>query len=325
MFDSFLGVLGIIVSILLFLIGYRQTIGAKKERIAAANTEIGRVLIRRIVLEKYAPKIKDITRLVEGKARDYRVQPAELLSETQILNTIYTRIMESDLIPAEQRDELLDRVTSALTTSEEKPAEYIVEEVTSSEKIIKKNNTYLLMLATIASMIGATIPLISDLKAVEVKLPEAIASTAGIAAISMALIGIIFVLFKARTSQESYSSKAEEIKRYVNFEMEVRNLLKKHGLVSIAPSVDAGYDFIFEDGDKKLLVEVKTWTHAIPNQVFRRVVDRLKKAMTEVGAMEAVIVTRGAGGVHIHEDNIRIIPVRELNDFIVNLKKKAAS
>ena len=35
-----LGSLGIIVSIILFLIGYRQTVGAKKERISSANTEI---------------------------------------------------------------------------------------------------------------------------------------------------------------------------------------------------------------------------------------------------------------------------------------------
>jgi len=68
--DSLLGILGIAVSVVLFLIGYRQTVGAKKERVAAADSEIEKILVRRIVLEGYVLKTADIERLAEGKARD---------------------------------------------------------------------------------------------------------------------------------------------------------------------------------------------------------------------------------------------------------------
>jgi hypothetical protein len=60
--------LGILVSLILFVIGYRQTIGAKKERTKNANSSITRVIMRRMVLEDYSPVYKDITRVIEGKA-----------------------------------------------------------------------------------------------------------------------------------------------------------------------------------------------------------------------------------------------------------------
>ena len=90
-----LSILGIAVSIMLFLIGYRQTIGAKKERIKSANSEVEKIMVRRIVLESYTAKPIDIARLIEGKARDFRVKVGDLLSDSQIMNCIYTRILET--------------------------------------------------------------------------------------------------------------------------------------------------------------------------------------------------------------------------------------
>lgn len=98
--DTFLAILGIVVSLVLFLVGYRQTVGAKKERIAACNAEVEKILLRRIVLEGYTPTRLDLERLMDGKARDLRVSSDDLLSVGQVLNTLYTRIVESDLIPA---------------------------------------------------------------------------------------------------------------------------------------------------------------------------------------------------------------------------------
>ena len=48
MSDYFLGVLGIVISVGLFFLGYRQTVGAKKERIINANGEVEKILVRRV-------------------------------------------------------------------------------------------------------------------------------------------------------------------------------------------------------------------------------------------------------------------------------------
>ena len=79
-----LTIIGIAVSVSLFLLGYRQTIGARRERIRAANAELERILVRRIVLEKYTPTQMDLSRLIDGKAGDYRVRRADLISETPL-------------------------------------------------------------------------------------------------------------------------------------------------------------------------------------------------------------------------------------------------
>ena len=104
--------LGIVVSIILFWIAYRQTIGAKKERIKAANDKLIDTILRRVVLEDYHPKIEEINRIIEGKSRDFKVREKDLLSSAQILNTIYTRIFENDLITQELRDKNIEKLGS---------------------------------------------------------------------------------------------------------------------------------------------------------------------------------------------------------------------
>jgi hypothetical protein len=54
--------IGIAVSILLFWLSYRQTIGAKKERTKNANRSLHRAVMRRMALEDYSPKFKDISK-----------------------------------------------------------------------------------------------------------------------------------------------------------------------------------------------------------------------------------------------------------------------
>lgn len=89
--------LGILVSLILFVIGYRQTIGAKKEQAKNANNSIVRIMMRRMVLEDYAPIYKDISRIIEGKTREFQVSSNDLFSEEQILISLYTVVFDSDL------------------------------------------------------------------------------------------------------------------------------------------------------------------------------------------------------------------------------------
>ena len=102
--------IGIFVSIVLFLLGYRQTIGARKEREKAANTSVHRAIMRRMVLEDYQSSLADISRILEGKAREFQVSSLNLLSEDQVLNQLYTAVFDNDLIVPPQRVELEKRL-----------------------------------------------------------------------------------------------------------------------------------------------------------------------------------------------------------------------
>src|SRR5262252_670789 len=143
MLDSFLGAAGILVSILLFLIGYRQTVGAKKERIRSANADVEKILVRRVVLEGYTPSRSDVARLLQGKARDFRVSDDELLSEAQMLNTIYTRIVESDLIPTDQREQILKRIAPGLAESEATPVDEDAARASSVARMLRTSTALL--------------------------------------------------------------------------------------------------------------------------------------------------------------------------------------
>ncbi|WP_394557440.1 hypothetical protein [Priestia aryabhattai] len=96
--------IGVIVSIIIYLLSYRQTIGAKQERIQSSNKEIEKILIRRIVNDNYNLSLADIRRLLEGKARDFKVKVNDLYKEEQMLNSLYTRVIETDFITKEQRE-----------------------------------------------------------------------------------------------------------------------------------------------------------------------------------------------------------------------------
>ena len=97
MMDYCVDYFGIFVAVGSFLFTYRHTVGARRARIAAANAELGRILVRRIVVDGNQPKELDIVRLTDGKARDHGVASGRLWSPQQLLNMAYTRIVESDL------------------------------------------------------------------------------------------------------------------------------------------------------------------------------------------------------------------------------------
>ena len=87
--DYVLGIAGILLSVVFFIVGYRQTIGAKKERVTSANTEVERILVRRVFSETYVPRLADVSRILEGKARDFRVRTTDLHTESQVLISVY--------------------------------------------------------------------------------------------------------------------------------------------------------------------------------------------------------------------------------------------
>ena len=122
--EQFLSTLaGVGVSVFLFLIGYRQTIGARKEREFSANSDLERIVLRRIVLDNNIPQRTDLLRLINGKSIDHRVRHSDLLSVSQLLNVVYTRIVESDLIDSTRRQNILDLISPVLVRLEEIPVQ----------------------------------------------------------------------------------------------------------------------------------------------------------------------------------------------------------
>ena len=321
MTDYMLGIIGIAVSVGLFLIGYRKTVGAKKERIAGANAELAKILVRRIVLEKYAPSEAHLARLIEGKARDYRVRPGELLSETQLLNTIYTRIVESDLIPAEQRNEILDRIAPALSASEIAPVpEQIVEEVETSDRLARRTRADVALMAVMTSMVGGLVAVAPDIREFQARIPELLPAIAAIALASLGVIAALYTVLRLRATQEEVSGKTREVSHYLRFEEQVRELLERlAGRVRVPNPREAG-DFLIEQGGRSILVEVKAWSRPVPSAILRRIAHRLREALNQTGATEAVIVTTGPipHAKEVLPEEVKLMTLREFRNYLAH-------
>src|SRR5947209_5413978 len=63
------GVLGVILTIVFFIVGYRQSIGARKERAGAANRVILEILLRGLTLDTdFSTNYDGVDRFIAGKA-----------------------------------------------------------------------------------------------------------------------------------------------------------------------------------------------------------------------------------------------------------------
>ena len=318
--DYFLGILGIVVSVALFLIGYRQTVGAKKERLIAANAEIEKILVRRVVLEAYVPKTADIVRLIEGKARDFRVAPTDMLAPDQVLNTLFARIVESDLIPQDRREEILKRITPALMEAESEP----IKEQTVAEFQTRARRLGMwsagAALGVGASILGTLVTIAPGITFLETAPRELVPMFIGTLGASLALITAFIAFARVKESQEA-PSQVDSVAQYVYFERDVAKALERAGVKFASPTKDAGYDFLVERGGQKILIEVKSWTRPVPAALLRTVAHRLNAALDRENASAAIVVTSAPiplAGTLAEDSRVRVMSLRELRNFLAH-------
>jgi hypothetical protein len=325
MLDIALGIAGILVSVLLFLMGYRQTVGAKKERIGACNQALEKILVRRIVLESHAPAPLDIERLIQGKARDYRVRPAELFSVGQTLNAVYTRITESDLIPAESRQTILDRILPALTESESKPDQELPSDSESRSVSTVKGIT---LLAVGASLIGALTPALPALIKLNLSDPNLLKVITLTAAASLGAITAMAFFYKIRASQEDVPTRAQEFQSDSRFESKVASSLQRIGLTAHRLHHVRYGDFIIEKNGRRYLLDLKNWPRRVPADVLRSLAERLKSSAQELSADEAIIVTRAPmlGTVDLLKTHgVRLLTEKQLIAYLADVERNSGA
>lgn len=322
--QTILAIVGVAISVVLFVIGYRQTIGARKERVRAANTDLEKTLLRRIVLESYQPTVDGVARLIEGKARDHRVKPRDLYSESQVLNTIFTRILESDFITPEQRSGILGRLSPVLQKAEEAPfEEALFLELPTERKRVYTRTIVPLFMGVLASVMGALVVLLLTLTdGAQLLTPAVLTAFIG----SFTVIIMIFLAYRLREAQEETSS-ASALQAALEFEEEVQRVLQKidvgaktHVRANIGGR-ESEFDFIAEIGDRRILIEVKAWSRRVPISILRDVVGKLRQAIEALGADEAILVTKGALDLppgSLEDARIRTMTLRELRNYLVH-------
>ena len=125
---------GIGVSIVLFVLGYRSTIGARKERIRAARAEIVRVLLRLVAVDGDELTLTILQRTIAGIAAQHGVEALAVGPPSLIANLLYAEIMTSDLMDGSVRESVRNRIEGAFRidlgeTGEEGEAEQGVKPI----------------------------------------------------------------------------------------------------------------------------------------------------------------------------------------------------
>jgi len=316
------GVLGIVISVGLFLLGYRQTVGAKKERVAAANQEIEKILVRRVVLEAYTPAASAVARLLEGKARDFRVRATDLLSEEQALNSIFTRVVESDFLSQEKREEIVGRLLSVMVQAEEEPApDANIMIPAHPRRALLSRTAALGLMGAAASLIGVLVAAFPKIVNLDTVYPNLVPVMLFTLAASGAAIAALILFYRLKESQQELPSKAEAVASGAAFERDVANLLAKLGVsLEASGAQDRGYDFGIQHDGRRILLELKSWDRSIPLRVVAGIADRLRRLMAQDGSSEAVIVTPTNLGIpqEILGQGIRMMTPRDLKNYLAH-------
>lgn len=308
--------LGIFVSLILFIIGYRQTIGAKKERARNANLSIHRAVLRRMVLEEYAPVHSDITRLIEGKAREFQVSINDLRSEEQVLNSLFTEVFDSDLISPSQRIEIEKRVNVCFEKVEKESSKPSFAEYQQARLEKKKARDNLSAMVLSTSILGAMASVLFKFVETKTLQLEWIYSGIGVLVASIAVSTVLSVYRKTRET-ETASSRRVEYLHGSEFEAEVAKILAKNGYkFVIEPRLgNLRPDFLVEINDKKIAVEAKSWDGPVPLHFIRRTLDYLNHLISSEKIDKAILVTRKQTSMpmgSLGSDNIVVTTIDQL-------------
>ncbi|TQR26827.1 hypothetical protein C7Y47_24130 [Lysinibacillus sphaericus] len=316
--------LGISVSIIIYLLGYKQTIGAKKERIKAANSEIEKILIRRIVNDNYNLNVLDIIRLTQGKARDFMVRVEDLLNTNEILNALYTRIIESDFITKEQRENTLSILRPLL--------EDVYDDFGGGRRVrVKVKDIFLnkqgsisiqpvitVAMAIVASLLGSIISNPSILKGDLLDINFNLLSIPLIGS----LLGISFISllkrFKESQQEVTISSTSRTIEEALNFEKEVAEVISRKTYTALPMERNKEYDFFIHNNEKKIIIEVKLWKRGPNIGMLKRTIERLKDAVVNENATEGIIVIKlpFKFDEKLIESNIKIMTLDQLKKYL---------
>lgn len=308
--------LGILVSLILFVIGYRQTIGAKKERSKNANSSIMRTMMRRMVLEDYAPTYKDISRITEGKAREFYVSSNDLLSEEQILNSLYTEIFDSDLISSLQRTEIEKKLNDVFNNIEKEPIKQTLlefQQIKQDKDNKKEAVTSMVLSASVLGALTSTLYSFYDTRTFEL---DFLLSAFGVLVGSIAILTALITYRKSKEidiSAPIFSASLVSLE----FETDIINILTKSGLeFVIEPKFDnLSPDFLVNINGKQVAIEVKSWNGSVPLHILKKTIDYLQKLVSIEGIDEVILVTRKKDeipAIRINNSNISVLSINEL-------------
>ncbi|MEG8030367.1 hypothetical protein QP179_01540 [Sphingomonas aurantiaca] len=305
----FLGALGVVLTIIFFVIGYRQTIGARRERSRAANQNLVDTLFRRLALEEsFTLNRLDVAKVSSGWAIAARVRSTDIHSLQELEDLLSARALESDYIAESQRKAISHRISSMF---EEQRTPVYVEN--SSDRSLVRPEVFLAVGSGLASLVAA-VSATTFFQDTQTETARNIFESAILPVFGLIVLTAGALLFYTRvrdlsrgTTHEPLSAQAREINLERAFFQAARRQVK-----SFRSSADPAYDFVFESEGKVIGVELKSDVNKITRSLLSRTVARMKAAV-QSGKISRVIV------VSASEPNARVMALSEDDVSFIHL------
>lgn len=319
--------IGVIVSIIFFLIGYRKTIGARRERVASANRSVYKALLRRLVLEEYVPKLRDINRLIDGKSQEFNVSTGDLHPGEDILSHVFSEVFDNDFIAPEKRIEIESRISTLLDQLAEKKQK--MDEIRIYTSVSEKSKKLLLAsLGLVASLVGALVPLLFISTEPNKTGWDTILSSTLLPALTVFLASLISVLAisfikRAREVPNEAPSRTEAAIEGARLENQVAKILKSHQIkFEIEPALGSFRpDFVVKLGEKRIAIEVRSWRPPPPLSLVSRTLRVAQELISSRKIDEVAIIVRDRTkdlDLVNKFDKIYFIAIKDLDAWIKN-------
>lgn len=289
-FSTMLGVVGVVLTVAFFVIGYRQTIGARKERAKAANRQIIEALFRRLVLDGAFPLDRaGVRKVLLGTALSASVRTDDIFSVTELEAVLYAKSMESDYIDDSKRIDVMNRLTACFSEAEVVPSSLPKKRQgqIAPDVWLAAGAAITAMVATLAvgPFFGKT-----ELNSGAISEPFLGALLAGLGALT-GLTAVALTAFTRlrdltrKTSVSSISVSGHDIEQHF-----IRALKKLDS--SVTNSRDPAFDFLFKRGSENCAVEIKADINRHSKSSILAIIRRMEEAASKLDVQKMYIISQ---------------------------------
>lgn len=115
-FGNGIGILGIVITLVLFFLQVRSQIDAARERLAYANSELISLAIKRLALDDKCLKSKDFESFRQARAHQSGLSQSALINFELTLSCALKELMTNPFLDLDKREQILERVNSSRST-----------------------------------------------------------------------------------------------------------------------------------------------------------------------------------------------------------------
>lgn len=110
-------IIGTLISLILFWVGYRKTIGAREERVNSANVQLINSVLRRVAVEREVMSSAQFEKLREAKAYRAAVSQKSLLSFESVTSQVLAEVIETDFLDAKSKNAIIIILEQGVSTA----------------------------------------------------------------------------------------------------------------------------------------------------------------------------------------------------------------